>query len=180
MKRAIVLALVLAVVASCDAGVELEPLPTNPPYGLTKITMPNTEAEVIAAVQAMPAEIHGRKRAGPGHVGASYGEVGIMWAIQGLPARDVGGSPVEWVVQQAGMEQSGVLDERALSVDGELVWFTAEQEWVEPDLPAEHSGTVYVMLWAVPDGAWSFWVQATTPEGRAALVREFVLAAAGG
>ncbi len=123
MRRLLLAVVLVGALAGCDAAIDLEELPTDAPFGLTEIDIPNSEAEIIAAIQAMPAEFDGRQRAGPGHLGASYGETGIFWSISALPAsdpvvRDRSGSSAEWVVRQAGLELSGVLEDHALSLDG--------------------------------------------------------------
>ncbi len=185
MRRALVLSVLLFVLSGCEStgagGATLSP---TAPFGLTEVDMPNTEADIVAAIQSMPPVIAGRRRAGPGAISASYGEEGIMWHIGALPENDPvvamrGMSAAEWVAHQAEHRELGEVRESDLALDGELVWFVSEDFLENLGAPPEYSGTIYVMAWAHPHGSWSFYVQTTTMEGLREMVQDFALAVAG-
>jgi hypothetical protein len=160
---------VTVLAAACgddDAGsVQID----EPPWGLTGIEMPDTEAEVIAVFEAMPA-IDGHQPVSglDEDFGLPYvtyyqyeeGE-GEELEVKGLR---IGAAPepeplkvFEWNIEPSAV------------ADGDLLWTTTSFA------DAEDFG----LIWAASDGSWLFYASADTAEVRVKLVHAFVTAAGG-
>jgi hypothetical protein len=170
---ALLLAVVSVMAGACggdDAGPELS---DTPPWGLTGIEMPNTEAELIAAFEAMPA-IDGRPPvlsqmgADEFYPTATYyeseeGRFGVE--IQALPDDDPLESLAPVVLEADGWSIEG----HAVDPESELIWMAIGPA---PDDEFE----VFGFLWANLGGSWRFVAVADTAEFRINLVHAFITA----
>jgi hypothetical protein len=87
MRRLVALMLVGVLVVGCGDAPRAE-LSSEPPWGLTSIDMPETEADVVAVMKALPDEIGGLARSGGGPTGVMYGESEIPWMVTTLSTSD--------------------------------------------------------------------------------------------
>lgn len=165
---------ILAAVLWWPDGDETPVLSEDPPYGLAGVELPDTEAEVIAVFEAMPA-IDGRQPVLSQMGGdelyptATYyqsEEGGFGVEIQAFPDAD----PLESLTA-AGAEGWNV-EGQAVDPDSDLIWMAAG--------PApEDEFDVFALVWADPGGSWRFFAVADTAEFRVELVDAFVTAAGG-
>lgn len=138
--------------------------------------MPNTEAEVIAVFEAMPA-IDGRQPAlsmmgeDDFYPTATYyeseeGAFGVE--VQALPDDEVRESIDPDVLEADGWN----IEASAVDPDDDLIWMAFG--------PApEDEFEVFGLLWADPDGSWRFVAVADTAAFRVKLVHAFIAAAGG-
>ncbi len=165
---------VLAAVLWWPNGGEAPVFGEDPPYGLTEVGMPNTEAEVVAVLEALPA-IDGRQPSlgsEGGWASAKYyesasGEVKV--GISAIYDPELREAFPEWNVE------ASVGDP-----DSDLLWMT-------PPFADEES---FGLMWAASDGSWLFVLDVDTaeqgpyrpsdgPDLRVRLVDAFVTAAGG-
>lgn len=149
----------LVVVAVAAAGVaaavlwwpdggEAPVLGEDPPYGLTEVGMPNTEAEVVAVLEALPV-IDGREPSlstESGWASAKYYESAsgeIKVGISAIYDPELREAFPEWNVE------ASVGDP-----DSDLLWMT-------PPFADEES---FGLMWAASDGSWLFVLDVDTAE----------------
>jgi hypothetical protein len=137
--------------------------------------MPDTEAEVIAVFEAMPA-IDGRQPAlsmgedecCPSATYYESEEAAFGVEIQALPDDE----PLESFAPDVLEADGWNIEANAVNPDSDLIWMALG--------PApEDEFEVFMFSWADPDGSWVFVVVADTAESRAKLVDAFVTAAGG-
>lgn len=137
----------------------------DPPWGLTEIEMPDTEAEVMAVFEAMP-EIDGHQPAFG--MDEDYGFPFVTYyesddeeglGIFALPDPEpLGAFPNAWNIEAS-----------AADPNSDLLW-TAPPFADEED---------FGFMWAISDGSWVFYASADTAESRVELIHAFVAAVEG-
>lgn len=159
----------------------------DPPWGLTSIEMPGSDAELMAVFAALPDEIDGHPRSS-GQLSALYGELDSdgfanhpLGFIDTVSREDIrtAGPPgtdwtfLDWLTSMASSSDSPPLEASELDPDEELIW-VASGESYGPD-----GEGIFFVRWAQPDGERLFIAQAFTEIGRRRLVEEFIDAVAG-
>lgn len=166
-----VLVLALVVGACATTQTEVASLPTDPPWGLDTVDLPD-DADAIAEVfAAMPAEVDGvpLEIADPEVVG--YG------ADERLRLRVLGLADIR---EFSGSTDMTVTDFLSVLVDsGELETAESELDDSKPLVWVASTGRVngglsHDAAWAGPDGEWLFTASADSPEARAELIHAFI------
>jgi hypothetical protein len=142
----------------------------EPPWGLTGIEMPDTEAEVIAVFEAMPA-IDGHQPVSGldedfGLPFVTYYEYeegeGEELEVKGLR---IGAAPEPEPLEV--FPEAWNIEASAVDPDSDLLWMAGGDE--------EGFG----LIWAASDGSWLFYASADTAEVRVKLIHAFITAAGG-
>lgn len=143
-----------------------EPTTEGAPFGIESMDLPDTEAEVAALFEAMPAEIEGQPRLEDSGLFARYG--GELNVVSAGLASDFDTGAVMASLSSFEDETDAEIEDNELDPDAAVVWmFGTFQD-------QGGAGQVHVAIWGEPDGEWLFAVNAETPEMREALVRAFV------
>lgn len=187
MRRLAVFVLAVALLpAACgdDDGGAAAPA-DEPPWGLDGVDMPATLEEIESVLDELPDEVAGLP--GPGvQAGAGGGfsvrygtgdDEGVMlvaFSIEHIAAAEGRESmtAAEWLGILA--EEMGDLEAGSLDAEEGLIWAVAGGSVETGPGTVE---TIYVAVWAEPDGEWVFHLTAPSPEERKALAQAFVEAA---
>ena len=165
-------------VVGCDSSESSEP-----PWGLTEIDMPDTEAEVIAVLEAMP-PIDDRQptvlvdEVAMFYEGTPDEPPGVYRSVTVLPA-DEPPSPgefvglIEEVIADADADEGVTVEASAIDPAEPLIWVVIDDAETDDGIPA------YYMAWADPEGSWFFQAIGDTSEFRQSLIEAFVDAAGG-
>jgi hypothetical protein len=137
------------------------------PFGLDAADLPDSESSLTAVFDALPDEVAGAtRRPGGGGVVVEYDDGSGLFAALEPGSQKV--SSMATFSDETGAE----VEASNLDPSTGLVWlmgsFTDEGG----------AGLVHVAGWGDPDGDWVFWVNASSPAMREALVRAFVDATA--
>ena len=138
------------------------------PFGLESVELPESESEVAARFEAVPAELEGLPRvdAAANELAAKYGgELNVLSAglASGFDAGTVLGDLSSFEDEPGAEIEDSDLDR------GSAVVFVVGSFQDEGG-----AGKVYVATWGDPEGEWLFSAGAETPEMREALVLAFV------
>ena len=170
LAAAVVLMTVTVLTAACgdnDAG---SVRTDDPPWGLTEIKMPDTEADVVGVLQALPA-VDGHQPTFDmeeiGHPAAIYYEIKGYGLGVLIEAVAMTGDPLEAFDPNMYEAEGWTIEATALDPAGDLLWGAANR------------GVLFGAMWADPAGSWMFAVQADTAESRVKLVHAFITAAGG-
>lgn len=144
-------------------------LSDDPPWGLDAVDMPNTQAEGIAAFEALPA-IEGRQPA-----------LSMMGKDDFSPTAtyfqsEKGGFGVEIQAFSDDNPQDSVSPDlmEGWNIEGFAVDPDSELIWVAAGPAPEDEFDVFALLWADPDGSFRFFALADTADSRTKLVHAFV------
>jgi hypothetical protein len=156
---------VAMLVAGCGDGDADSVRGDEPPWGLTGIEMPDTEADVIAVLQALPA-IDGHQ---PGFgIDEDYGFPIVIYSEsddgEGL-----------WISASPEPDPLGVFPE-AWNIEPSTADPESDLLWTTPPFADEEG---FGFIWASSDGSWVFYLSADTAESRIELIDAFVSAAGG-
>jgi hypothetical protein len=160
--------------AACGDGDAESVRSDEPPWGLTGIEMPDTEAEVIAVLQALPG-IDGRQPTFEmdedfSIASAIYDESEEEGAFGVVINAAPDSAPLE---SFAAFEATGGnIEASAGDPDGDLIWMAFGPS-------PEDEFESFALWWADPDGSWGFLAVADTAEVRIELVHAFITAAGG-
>lgn len=139
-----------------------------PPWGLDSVAIPGDKASIIAAFEALPAEVAGLQRTRVEPLQVSYGPGDELFVrafrADGLdPSVRTAARFLDGLAHPPGELQ---IEETALDPEGELVYVVATG--------TEDSAPAYLAAWGAPDSVWVFAVNADSPRWRAALAEAFV------
>lgn len=134
----------------------------DPPYGLMGIELPNTETEVIAVLQALPA-IDGRQPSFDAEFPAASYEPDQEKDWVGIGALQVGAEPLESFAPDVREAEGNTIEATALDPNSDLLWmaYTRDLE-------------TFTLGWADPDGSWLFYATGDTADFRIKLVDAFI------
>lgn len=163
------------------------------PLGLGSVTLPGDEAEIIALLASLPAEVAGEQRAGDpaqrdGRIVITYGEtdpsLGPTLLVQAVDFSRSTFFPADFTAVAYVATAALSTDDGAVAAgrDGEIVWIRAESSvgvaGGDEGTP-EISLPVYTLAWGTADSRWLFSAASFTPDGLDALVTAFVHASGG-
>ena len=180
MNGRTVLGLILALLVGACATTQTEvaSLPTDPPWGLDSVDLPD-DADAIAEVfAAMPAEVDGvplEMADGDGVNLQGADERHLQLRVLGLAdLREFAGTPDLTVTDFLSvLVDSGELETAESELDDSkpLVWVAST---------GRGNGELFHdAAWAAPDGAWLFSASAESPEARIELIHAFINAIQG-
>jgi hypothetical protein len=161
------------------------------PYGLASVTLPQTEAEIEALFQAMPAAVAGQQRASTvsiegDRIVLSYGVVepgfGPPLYIQAIDLSRNDFFPEGFTTGLYVATVAGIPDFGAMTYgqDGNLAWVLAASSVAvvgENEATPVAERPIYTLTWGYADSNWLFSSAAVDPAGLEALAFAFVLTA---
>ncbi len=173
MTGRIVLVLVLVLLAGACATTQTEvtSLPTEPPWGLDTVDLPD-DADAIAEVfAAMPAEVDGvpLETTAPEFVAYGADEHLLLGVLGVADIRDFSGITDMTVTDfLSGLVNSGELETAESELDDSkpLVWVASTNRG--------NGDLFHDAAWAAPDGEWLFTASADSPEARTELIHAFI------
>jgi hypothetical protein len=159
-------------------------LSQDPPYGLTEIEMPATDAAVIAALERMPA-IDGRQptllrdeamvvyEGTEAEAPGIYRSIGVV--LDPPPGPDDDPFDPEALaddfasIVDVGGEKVWIVEASAFDPDGDLLWVVFIEPETDDLIPAYH------VMWAEPTAEGDlYYLSGDTPEFRVKLVHAFI------
>ena len=133
------------------------------PFGLDAADLPDSESSLTAVFDALPDEVAGAaRRPGGGGVVVEYDDGSGLFA-----ALEPGSEKVS--------SMSAFSDETGAEVEASSLDPSTELVWLMGSFTDDGgAGLVHVAGWGDPDSDWVFWVNASSPSMREALIRAFV------
>ena len=172
-RTALVLILALLAGACTTTQTEVTSLPTEPPWGLDTVDLPDDTDGIAEVFAAMPAEVDGVpiEMTAPDEVtfqGAD--ERHLQLRVLGVAdLREFSGIPDMTVSDFLSvLVSSGELETAEFELDDSkpLVWVASTNRG--------NGDLFYDAAWAVPDGEWILSASADSPEARTELVHAFI------
>lgn len=163
----------LIFLAGCSPAVESRALPSDPPWGLDTITLPDSTTEIAEVMEAMPQALDAANKDQQDSLHVSYSGDSKRMSMNALSMEEIrafaGTDEMSLAEFLTGMLESGEMNEiedTQLDDSQPLVWASA---FTQAD-----GETVFVATWGKPNGEWSFNVEANSPEARTELIHAFV------
>jgi hypothetical protein len=167
MRRLVLLVvLVAAGIAGCGDDDGSSGVAPPAPYGLSSVTLPDTDGEMIDVFAAMPSEISGLLRVPDPDYGLAL-QYGDLSTIVAFPFGDEAVTLAE--------DLARFRSEPGASVEGSQLDEGKGLVWVQGSFTDDGGAAlVHLLVWGSPDSDWVFNVSAESPAMREAITRAFV------